>query len=86
MKIMFNEDWIHFLWTRFENNIDVTEDVLREFIYQYKDTQVTDFAINMNGTVSSYPSKTRESFCDKFLAREENGVAVNYSNTYAKKA
>ena len=83
---MFNEDWIHFLWTRFENNIDVTEDVLREFIYQYKDTQVTDFAINVNGTVSSYPSKTRESFCDKFLVREENGVAVDYSDTYAKKA
>lgn len=86
MKIMFNEDWIHFLWTRYENNIDITENVLKEFIYQYKDTQVTDFAINMNGTVSTYPSKTRESFCDKFLAKEENGVAVDYSDTYAKKA
>jgi len=86
MKIMFNEDWIHFLWTRYENNIDVTEENLREFIYQYKDTQVTDFAINMNGTVSTYPSKTRESFCDKFLLEEENGVPVNFKDTYAKKA
>ena len=25
MRVMFNEDWIHFFWTRYENNIDVTE-------------------------------------------------------------
>ena len=24
MRVMFNEDWIHFFWTRYENNIDVT--------------------------------------------------------------
>lgn len=86
MKIMFNEDWMHFIWRRYEYNIDITEDVLKDFIYQYKDTQVTDFAINVNNTISTYPSKTRENFCDKFLATEENGIPVNYKNTFAKKA
>lgn len=62
-RLMFNEDWIHFLMTRYEQNIDVDEAVLKEFIYQYKGTQVTDFVMNVNGTVSTYPSKTRENFC-----------------------
>ncbi len=84
--LMFNEDWIHFLMTRYEQNIDVDEAVLKEFIYQYKGTQVTDFVMNVNGTVSTYPSKTRENFCDKYMATKENGVSVNYKNTFAKKA
>ena len=85
-KLMFNEDWLHFIWTRYEKDIDIDENVLKEFIYQYKDTQVTDFAMNVNGTVSTYPSKTRENFCDKFMAAEENGIAVDYKNTFAQKA
>ena len=86
MKLMFNEDWIHFIWTRYERKIAINETVLREFIYQYKDTQVTDFVMNVNGTVSTYPSQTRESFCDKYLATEENDIAVNYRHTFAQKA
>lgn len=86
MKLMFNEDWIHFIWTRYENNVDITEQVLKEFIYQYKDTQVTDFAMNVNGSVSTYPSKTRQSYCDKYLAEKECGIDVDYKDTYAKKA
>ena len=86
MKLMFNEDWIHFIWTRYERKIAVNETALRDFIYQYKDTQVTDFVMNVNGTVSTYPSRTRENFCDKYLATEENGIAVDYRHTFAQKA
>ena len=31
MRVVFNEDWIHFLWTRYENNIDVTNLTTSEF-------------------------------------------------------
>jgi len=86
MKLMFNEDWIHFIWTRYENNINITEEVLKKFIYQYKDTQVTDFVMNVNGSVSTYPSKTRQSYCDKYMATKECGIDVNYKDTFAKKA
>lgn len=86
MRVMFNEDWIHFFWTRYENHIDVTEETLREFIYQYKDTAITDFAMNVNGSVSSFPSECLESFCDKYVQKEENGYAVDYKNSFAKTA
>ncbi len=84
--LFYNEDWIHFIWTRYCEGIDVTEDVLRDYIYSFKDTQVTDFVMNVNGTVSTAPSKILETFMDKYLIKEENGVAVDYSNTYAKTA
>lgn len=86
MKVFFNEDWIHFLWTRYTDNIEITPQVLKEFIYQYKDTAVTDFVMNVNGTVSTFPSKVLESFSDKYTAKTENGFPVNYSDTYAKSA
>lgn len=86
MRVVFNEDWIHFLWTRYENNKDITEEVLKEFIYQYKDTQVTDFAMNVNGSVSTFPSKVLDNFCNKYRRKSENGITVDYTNTFAKKA
>lgn len=86
MRVMFNEDWIHFFWTRYENNIDVTEKTLKDFIYQYKDTAITDFAMNVNGTVSSFPSDVLESFTDKYYHEEENGYKVNYKTSFAKTA
>ena len=86
MKIMFNEDWMHFIWSRHAHKIDVTKKEIKDFIYQYKDSQITDFAMNVNGTVSTAPSKIKEDFCDKFLAKEEHGVKVDYSDTYAQMA
>ncbi|MBE7044190.1 MAG: hypothetical protein E7397_01560 [Ruminococcaceae bacterium] len=86
MKLMFNEDWAHFFMSRYDHNIEITEESVREFMLQYKDTQVTDFAFNVTGTVASYPSKILPTFCDKYLAEEENGVPVNFKDTFAKKA
>ena len=86
MRVMFNEDWIHFFWTRYENNMDVTEKTLRDFIYQYKDTAITDFSMNVNGTVSSFPSNVLESFTDKYKHEEENGYRVDYKRSFAKAA
>lgn len=84
--MFLNEDWVHFIWSRHSKGIDVTEDVLKEFIYSYKDTQVTDFMMNVNGTISTAPSQVFETFADKYLAKEEEGVAVDYTETYAKVA
>lgn len=42
--------------------------------------------MNVNGTVSSFPSKVLESFCDKYSATVENGIAVNYRDTFAATA
>lgn len=82
-KIRFNEDWFHFFHSRYENKIKVDEKYLKDFIFQYKDTQITDFSINVNGRISSFPSKVLESFTDKYTAKTENGKPVDYTQTYA---
>ena len=82
--VFYNEDWIHFYWTRYSGNVPITEESLKEYIYSFKDTQITDFAMNINGTVSATPSKILETFMDKYLAEEENGVKVDFKNTFAK--
>lgn len=84
--VFYNEDWIHFLWTRYKAKIDITEDVLRDYIYSLKGSQITDFVMNVNGTVSTAPSDIIETFADRYLLTEENGVAVNYKNTFAESA
>ena len=64
----------------------MTEKTLKDFIYQYKDTAITDFAMNVNRTVSSFPSKVLESFTEKYYHEEENGYKVDYKNSFAKTA
>ena len=82
--LFYNEDWMHFLWTRYNAGIEVTEENLREYIYSFKGTQVTDFTMNVNGTISTAPSKVFETFADKYLAKEENGIPVDFTDTLAK--
>ena len=84
MRVFLNEDWLHYIWTRQE--VDVTEKDLKDFIIQYKNTTITDFLFNVNGTVSTSPSDILETWTDKYLAKEENGVKVDYTNTWAKRA
>lgn len=84
MRVFFNEDNTHFLHTR--KNVEITEPLLREFIYQYKDTTVTDFVMCLNGAVSTAPSAVLETLSEKFLATEENGLPVDYKDTCARAA
>jgi len=84
--LAYNEDWMHFLWTRYNAGIEVTEEVLKDYIYSFKGTQVTDFMMNLNNTVSTADSAVLETFADKYLATQENGIPVNYKNTFAASA
>ncbi len=51
MRVFLNEDWIYCLWSRYDQEIE--EEALQNFIRQYKDTTITDFCFNVNGTVST---------------------------------
>lgn len=84
MRVFFNEDAFHFWMTRCDANVNVTEKVLREFIYQYKDTAITDFALNVNFTTSVTQSDVFDDFYKKYYRKHENGVDVDYSNDYPK--
>ena len=84
--LFVNEDWIHFLVTRYNAGIALTEKVIRDYVYQFKDTQVTDFTMNVNGTLSTAPSKCWDTFADKYEKTEENGKPVDYRNTFVAAA
>ncbi len=84
--LAYNEDWMHFLWTRYNAGIEVTEEVLKDYIYSFKGTQVTDFMMNLNNTISTADSTVLETFADKYLATQENGIPVNYKDTFAATA
>lgn len=74
--LFYNEDWIHFIWTRHKAGIEITEDVLREYIYSFKGTQITDFVMNVNGTVSTANSQVFETFAQKYIKNKQNSFAI----------
>lgn len=81
MGIMLNEDCNHFIYTR-KNIIEtVDKKYLQQFIDQYKDTMVTDFIMNISATLSFVPSRVLQFAADKYLAKEEMGKPVDYSDT-----
>ena len=82
--IMINIDDTHFLYSRTAKNIEVNEAELRRFVHQYKPTQATDLIFSIAGRIVCYPSKVGTSWVDKYLQKEENGLPVDYSNTYAR--
>jgi len=82
-KVFFNQDWMHFWTTRYQRQIRVDEKILKDFIYQYKGTNITDFCINVNGSTSSSPTKFLDTWGSKYLKKSENGVDVDYTNTFA---
>lgn len=84
--LFYNEDWIHFIWTRYRGGIPASEEALREYIYSFKGTQVTDFVMNVNATVSTAETDIFETFSDRYLLKEEHGDKVDYSDTFAKYA
>jgi len=84
--LFYNEDWIHFMQTRYRAGVPASKEVLHEYIYSLKGTQITDFVMNVNGTVSAAQSEIFETFADRYLLTEENGDKVDYSDTFAKYA
>jgi hypothetical protein len=81
--IIINEDSNHFIYSRHAAGVKVSEPVLRAFISQYKNTQVTDFVINTNGMISFSPSQVRETALDKYMRYKAAGK-VDESNAYCE--
>lgn len=83
-RIMLNEDNTQF-YQYIDENVTVKQ--IRDYLYQYKNLQVTDFIMNVNGSLglSAYPSKNLMSFLDKYYQTVENGKSVNYKANIAAK-
>ncbi len=84
--LFYNEDWIHFLTTRYNRKEKISREALKTYIDGLCGTQITDFCMNVNGMVSTAESEIMETFSGKYLTTEENGTPVNYTNTYARYA
>lgn len=52
-------------------------------IDQYENTAVTDFIMCVNARLASYPSKTIENYGDSYRRKVQNGINVDYSDTWA---
>lgn len=84
MQVFYNYDSTQYWYTRSEMGNLPTENDLRNFIRQYKDTDITDFSVTVNCSVSSTESKVMQSFSDKYLCEAENGMTVDFKNTFTR--
>ena len=79
-KIMFNEDAAHHFEQYGLAGKVPTPELEKEFIYQYKDSQITDYLININYKLSLGPSKSMMSYAEKYFQKTENGKPVDYTD------
>lgn len=84
--IMFDLDGDHFYHSRVNHIELIDEEYLKKVMRQYKDTDITDFVLSINGCLSSVPSKVKTSIAEKYLRKEEIGKKVDYSESCAKTA
>ena len=78
-RIMLNEDDSHFFYTR--NSFErLGEKEIRDFIRQYRGTQISDFFLCCAGRIADYPSAIREDYLDKYDQKTENGLPVDYTH------
>lgn len=84
--IVLNQDSDNFYMSRKDCLERIDEAYIKSFIYQYKDTLVTDFMMCVNVHISSFPSKVKTFYGDKYLRKEEQGQPVDYSDTCCKTA
>jgi len=62
---------------------ETAREALRPFVAQYADTQITDVLFNTFGQFISYtPSEVATTVRDKYEQALENGVPVDYKDTY----
>ncbi len=61
------------------------EDIV-SFVRQLDGSHITDYLINVNSTVVTYPSEVWTDFIDKYYQKTENGISVDYSENELLKA
>lgn len=84
--IILNQDSDNFLFTRADRLDLIDRQYIKNYIYQYQGTQVTDLMMCVNVHISAFPSRVKTFYGDKYLRKEEQGVPVDYTNTCCKTA
>lgn len=55
---------------------------IESYIERYKDTQLTDFEMDVCGRLAVYPSKIMESTVDMYYRKEQNGEPCDFTKTF----
>jgi hypothetical protein len=50
MRVFLSDDWMHYLWSR--QNQEIDKEKLQNFIRQFKNTTITDFCFNVDALIS----------------------------------
>ncbi len=82
--LFFNNDSSHFPYNCYNAGIRATEKIIKDYIYQYRGTQITDFCLDVNCTASAAESNIFETYAEKHTRKEENGIAVDYSDSWTR--
>ena len=83
MKLYLNVDWGAYFWRHYDKGQPINEESILQYVQKFQRSHVTDLIFNVNGTESCPPSNVLHTFIDKYLATDENGVAVNFKDTWA---
>lgn len=73
--IMLNRD-IDFIGTCISAGASVTEKMLKDYVYQYEGTHVTDYMICLYNQVAVYPSEVATDFLDQYYYYKNNPQAT----------
>ncbi|MCQ2435496.1 MAG: hypothetical protein MJ101_01175 [Clostridia bacterium] len=74
MSIIFNEDPNHYIITRYRAGVtQINENDLRDFIRQYRDTNISDFLVCVNAGQPFYKTVRMKSIIDRLSEWEADG-------------
>ena len=80
--IVMNRD-IDFLGSCSPEGTNVSKKLLQEYCYQYKDTHVTDFMINIFCQAASYPSEVAPDFLEHYHYNKDRAAEVTSNERMA---
>ena len=84
-RVLFSEDETQFgfVFNNVRGRMPTVEDI-NAYIDYFLDTDVTDFSMTLNGTISASPSNILETYADKYEQKELFGKAVNFEDSFAR--
>ena len=84
-RVLFNEDETQFgfVFNNTRGYMPTIEDI-NAYIDYFIGTDITDFSMTLNGTISAAPSSVIETYAEKYEQRELFGKAVDFTSSFAK--
>ena len=84
-RVLFSEDETQFgfVFNNVRGRMPTVEDI-NAYVDYFLGTDITDFSMTLNGTISVSPSKIFETYADKYEQKELFGKTVNFKDSFAR--